>query len=299
MRHIYAIALVLVCASFAPPRAPEKLKVFLLVGQSNMQGKGKLEHLRALATDAATKADYGHLVDEDGEWKPRDDVWIWYMGRTGALDAGFGTPEDRFGPELQLGHVLGNALDEKVLLIKIAWGGKSLAVDFRPPSAGGERGAFYVEMFAHARDVLEHLDTRFPQLAGLEPELAGFVWFQGWNDRVNQAFNDEYAQNLAHLIRDVRAELELPELPFVIGETGQGGPGETHPRALSLMRAQADVARATEFARTVRLARTTHCYASEPSHDGGYHFFGTAANFIGIGQSLGDALLELLKPRKR
>lgn len=298
MRLPYALALFLVCASFARPQAPKTLKVFLLVGQSNMQGKGKIEHLHALATAAETRATYGHLVDDQGEWKPRDDVWIWYMGKTGALDVGFASPADRFGPELQFGHVVGDALDEQVLLIKIAWGGKSLAVDFRPPSAGGERGPYYDEIFTHTKAVLDELETHFPKAKGMRPEIAGLIWFQGWNDRVNQVHNDEYGSNLAHLIRDVRAEFELPKLPFVIGETGQGGPDEKHPRALSLMRHQADVAALKEFKGTVRLARTTHCYADEPRHDGGYHFFGNAANFFGIGQSLGDALLELL-PRGR
>ncbi len=45
-------------------------------------------------------------------------------------------PPGRVGPERSLGHVVGNAIDEPVVLPKACWGGQSLAVDFRPPSAG-------------------------------------------------------------------------------------------------------------------------------------------------------------------
>lgn len=47
-----------------------------------------------------------------------------------------GRAGETIGPELGFGWVVGDALEEPVLLVKCAWGGKSLAVDFRPPSAG-------------------------------------------------------------------------------------------------------------------------------------------------------------------
>ncbi|MCP3914142.1 MAG: PQQ-binding-like beta-propeller repeat protein [bacterium] len=278
----------------APLLADEPVQVFLLVGQSNMQGKGKIEHLAELASTPETRARYGHWRHGD-DWAERDDVWIWSMDKKGPLTVGYGAPEDRFGPELEIGHVLGEAIEAPVLLVKIAWGGKSLAQDFRPPSAGGETGSFYTQTLASAREVLGNLEAEFPSLAGRSHELAGWIWFQGWNDRVNQAHNDAYATNLAHLIRDVRKDLGAPDLPFVIGETGQGGHEETHPRALSLMHAQAQVAAMPEFAGNVRLVETKAFYASEPKFDGGYHFFGNAANFFGIGEALGHGMLELLE----
>jgi len=275
------------------------VQVFLLVGQSNMQGKGKLDHLRQLATDPETAERYGHLIQPDGSWVVRDDVWIWYMGKTGALTVGYASPEDRFGPELEIGHLLGEAIDAPVLLIKIAWGGKSLAVDFRPPGAGGEVGPFYTEVLKHTREVLADLGAVFPKLAGRTHELEGLIWFQGWNDRVNQEHNDAYEGNLAHLIRDLRKDLESPQLPFVIGETGQGGVNETHPRALSLMKAQAAVALYDEFRGNVAFVETKHFYDEEPRHDGGYHFFGNAANFFRIGDALGRGMLELRRGAAR
>ena len=67
----------------------------------------------------------------------------------GPLAPGFGSRDDAIGPELGFGHVVGEHLDEQVLLIKVAWGGKSLAVDFRPPSAGGDVGPYYTELLEH------------------------------------------------------------------------------------------------------------------------------------------------------
>lgn len=86
--------------------------------------------------DAATAPKFAHLVDAAGKWRVRDDVFIHYLQRKGPLTVGFGAKETMIGPELGIGWVTGDAFKEPVLLIKCAWGGKSLGVDFRPPSAG-------------------------------------------------------------------------------------------------------------------------------------------------------------------
>jgi alpha-galactosidase len=302
-------------ASREAPAGPEKtLKVFVLAGQSNMVGsgavradpkrnggKGSLEHL---ARDPETRADFAHLVDDDGEWVVRDDVWISFGGareREGRLTVGYGARDDAIGPELGFGTVVGDALDEPVLLIKVAWGGKSIGKDFRPPSAGGEVGPSYTELFARIRLVLGELDERFPDLrhegatrSGVE--LVGIGWHQGWNDRVNQAFNDAYEENLSCFIRDARKELEAPDLPFVIAETGMSGHGERHPRALSLMAAQAAVAERPEFRGNVAFVGTKDFYRPKESSPSGqaYHWNNNAETYYLIGKAMGEAMLELL-----
>lgn len=277
-------------------RPPGRLQVFVLAGQSNMVGHGRLEHLRELAADADQRPRYGHLL-RDGGWVARNDVWIQFLDRRGPLTAGHGANAERFGPELQFGHRMGEHFADKVLLVKVAWGGRSLAADFRPPGAGGATGPAYVELVQRVRNVLDHPEQCWPQYGGGGCELAGLVWFQGWNDRINQAFVDEYAANLAHLIRDLRREFGVPDLPVVIGETGQGGPAERHPRALQLMAAQAAVAELPEFRGTVRLAPTRQIWQQQPSFDGGYHWFGNAANFVALGDAFADAMLALLAAR--
>ena len=292
------------------PKGAGPLKVFLLVGQSNMEGagaiRGNLERnegqgsLEYLVQDPATAERFAHLVDEEGRWVVRDDVWIWYLGRQGGLTVGYGAREDRIGPELQFGHVVGDRYDEPVLLIKVAWGGKSLAVDFRPPSSGGEIGPYYQELFQHVRDVLNNLETHFPEYDGRGYQLVGLGWHQGWNDRVNQEFNDAYEENLANFIRDVRKELAIKELPFVIAETGMSGHEEQHPRALSLMRAQAAVAQHEEFAGNVAFVGTKDFYRApdvSPSSQG-YHWNSNAETYFLIGHAMGEAMIELAADKK-
>ena len=100
--------------------------------------------------DPAKAPLFQHLKDSDGRWAVRDDVWVRYKREngpllSGPLTVGFSVYGDRhhFGPELQFGHVLGDYFDNQVVLIKTAWGGKSLFQDFRPPSSGGTTGPYY------------------------------------------------------------------------------------------------------------------------------------------------------------
>src|SRR5688572_11035384 len=194
-RHrIRAAAVALLAVAGSATAADKPVKVFVLAGQSNMEGhgyiaadpkrnggKGSLEYL---AKDQATAAKFKHLLGKDGKWSVRDDVWVHYLDRKGKLTPGFGVKEDRIGPELGFGFVIGDAYDEPVLLIKLAWGGKSLAKDFRPPSSGGDVGPYYKEIINRTKAVLQDLKKEFPELGERGYELAGFGWHQGWNDRI-------------------------------------------------------------------------------------------------------------------
>lgn len=291
----------------APAPGKNTLKVFILAGQSNMVGAGQVAanpernggqgSLEYLVKSPETKEEYAHLVDEKGAWIERDDVWISYFEREGKLSVGYGARKETIGPELGFGHVVGEHFDEPVLLIKVAWGGKSIGKDFRPPSAGGVVGESYAALFTQVREVLGSLKERFPRLPKDGYELLGIGWHQGWNDRVNQEFNDAYEHNLACFIRDARKELKAPNLPFVIAETGMNGPDETHPRALSLMKAQAAVAKRKEFRGNVAFVGTRDFYRpAEVSPSGqGYHWNSNAETYYLIGEGLGQAMLGLLE----
>ncbi|MBA4064404.1 MAG: sialate O-acetylesterase [Isosphaera sp.] len=297
-------ALFLVLSAPAPA-ADKPVKVFVLAGQSNMEGhgfvaadpkrndgKGSLEYV---TRQPDTAARFKHLVGKDGKWAARDDVWIHYLDRKGKLTAGFGVKDDRIGPELGFGCVVGDTFEEPVLLLKLAWGGKSLAKDFRPPGAGGEVGPFYKEVIDRTKAVLKDLKKEFPEFGDRGYELAGFGWHQGWNDRINQAFVDEYEKNMAHFIRDVRKDLGVPKLPFVIAESGQGGKDEKHPRALALMKAQAAPAGYEEFKGNVAFVSTTGFWRTEdvsPTKQG-YHWNSNAETYYLIGEAMGRAMTKL------
>jgi hypothetical protein len=296
----------LVLAVAAPLRAADKpVKVFVLVGQSNMQGHGFVKadpkrnggkgSLESVAKDPATAAHFKPYVGKDGAWGVRDDVWIHYLDRKGRLTAGYGANEERVGPELGFGRVVGDAYAEPVLLVKLAWGGKSLGKDFRPPSSGGEVGPYYKEVVSRTKAVLADVGKEFPELAGRTPELTGFGWHQGWNDRVNQAFNDEYEKNMANFVRDIRKDLGVKNLPFVIAETGMTGVTDTHPRAVSLRKAQATVAAMPEFRGNVAFVPTQAFWRDKdvsPSGQG-YHWNTNAETYTLIGEAMGEAMLKL------
>ncbi|MCP4786674.1 MAG: sialate O-acetylesterase [Fuerstiella sp.] len=282
------------------------LKVFILAGQSNMQGAGVIKmdarknggkgSLEYMVRDPRMAGRTRHMVDVDGNWVVRNDVWIWYLDRTGGLTAGFGAKETSIGPEFGFGHCVGEALDQQVLLIKTAWGGKSLAVDFRPPSSGGQVGPFYTEMLEHVNSVLSDIKAPFPAYDGRGYELVGFGWHQGWNDRVNQAHNDAYEGNMVNFIHDVRKELGVKDLPFVIAETGMSGHEEKHPRALSLMRAQAAAAERAEFKGNVAFVGTKDFYRPKEESPSGqsYHWNSNAETYFLIGDGMAKAMLTLL-----
>jgi alpha-galactosidase len=287
----------------APPT--KRVMVFVLAGQSNMEGQGFIKadpkrnegkgSLEYLTKDKATADKFKHLVGKDGKWVVRDDVWVHYLGRKGKLTVGYGAKEDRIGPELGFGQVIGDAFEEPVLLIKLAWGGKSLAKDFRPPSSGGEVGPYYKEIVGRTKAVLKDLKKEFPEFGDRGYELAGFGWHQGWNDRVNQAFNDEYEKNLANFIRDIRKDLGVKKLPFVIAETRMSGKEEKHPRALSLMKAQAAVAEYEEFKGNVAFVGTKEFWRPKEASPTGqaYHWNTNAETYYLIGEAMGRAMKKL------
>jgi len=142
---------------FAASKSSGKVKVFILAGQSNMEGKGFPEPLSWQITQEKYRQRYTHFI-KDGDydafaekvaettdkenrkaptylWSTRHDVWINYLGKHGDLTVGYGSPREGFGPEFNFGHVLGNYYDEQVLIIKASWGGRALARGFLPPSS--------------------------------------------------------------------------------------------------------------------------------------------------------------------
>lgn len=297
-----------------PPPAAKPVKVFVLAGQSNMEGQAVVDldgkdynsgrgNLASLFNDPAKSPRVNHLKNSKGEWAVRDDVWVRYRREgkpllAGPLALGFSVYGDRhhFGPELQIGHALGDHFDAQVLLVKTAWGGKSLVKDFRPPSSGGEVGPYYTKMVAEVRQACDNLKADFPGDRGQGYELAGLIWYQGWNDGAGpKNAVPEYETNLVNLIKDVRKDLKAPHLPVVVGElTGPwvDAPGEW----ATLRNAQAAAAKRPEFAGNVAFVETRDFVrpAKDSPHPGhGHHEFGNAETCFLVGDALGQAMAKL------
>ena len=236
-----------------PVRAAEtKVKVFILAGQSNMEGHGQVRSLDRLGEHPK----YGHLLKKlknaDGSWAVRKDVtisWTTKDKKSGPLTVGWGYGEKEIGPELMFGTIMDEKYDEPALLIKTAWGGKSAWCDFRSPGAGEmswdekrilkrdhwlKPGHFYGKMVSEIKECLANIQDVVPGYTGQGYEIVGMAWFQGWNDfcewhlqldgrRVGMGLIQRYPHNLAAMFRDLRKDLDAPDMPIVIGELGVGG----------------------------------------------------------------------------
>lgn len=351
---LLSLPIVFAFASGLPGQESAKpLKVFVLAGQSNMEGKGSVVVLNHQLT-LPEKAERFSQYKSDETFIERDDVCIDYLGsrgrRHGPLTTGYGISQDGsvelFGPELGFGWVVGDHFEEKVLIIKTAWGGKSIDKDFRPPSRGlpdsfeeqfekavakaakkdkdltrdefnEGYGHYYRLMMAEIQEVTSDLKTYVPDYdedAGYE--IAGFVWFQGWNDQYAPTSVEDYQDNLIGLIKDIREELGTPELPVVIGAMGHNGSAQKGKIKL-IADAQFAVAQCPEFQGTVLTIETARFWdmeaqaayekhwADEPNRDiekwrefgddRGYHYFGSPWFFSEAGKAFGEAMIGLQK----
>jgi hypothetical protein len=344
----FSSMIVIFVASAAASAAKDTVKVFILAGQSNMEGKAANELIEHQATDDKTKSHFEHLR-KDGKWTVRDDAFIKFLGRHGGLTIGYGSP-GKTGPELEFGHMIAEHFEEPVLLIKTAWGGHSLYQKFRSPSAGmpdgnvleaelksaqdrvtggneknnkndplptmGEikapYGSSYREMMKEVKTTFADVGTLFPELKGKDLEIAGFVWFQGFNDMFGDNAPGEYASNMKHFISDVRKDFGNPKLPFVIAAIGNNGSKPAENGMKVVQDAQLSMNGVAEFKGNVKAFRTDELVdkAAEElfptwkdnleqwkltGSDRPYHYLGSAIWYTRIGHGMGTAMLELLK----
>ncbi len=335
------LCVVAACACAQAVRAEKTVTVFVLAGQSNMEGKARNDLLESQATDPRFKDFWADYRTGD-TWTERDDVFVTFFNRHGPLTIGYGSP-GATGPELAFGRILGDHCDDPVLLIKTAWGGHSLYKNFRPPSAGlpneqeleaelgtvqkkqpaatmdeitAGYGDSYRKMLAEVKRVLNEKDTLFPALAGGKPEMAGFFWFQGFNDQFGDTAPAEYEANMKHLIADVRKDFNAPKMPVVIAGIGTfGWDGTAKPtedsgtaKVLNGQLAMSDVA---EFKGTVKAFETAPLYDKEAAEifpkwqknveewkkvgsDRPYHYLGSGIWYCRIGKTAGESMVELL-----
>lgn len=139
----------------APP-----IQVYILLGQSNMLGFGRvgpadqpgtLEHL------VQEEGKYPNLVDGEGNWVERKDVrYVHVMDKRGVDFQNMTEFADmknqwlqvsgNFGPEIGFGNVMGDFHDAPVLILKACIGNRSLGWDLLPP--GSERFEFEGKTYA-------------------------------------------------------------------------------------------------------------------------------------------------------
>ena len=320
---LMTLAIAITSPGYAQETQDPPVRIYLLVGQSNMQGKGAVEGekpntLRDMVKNDPDK-EFQSLVNEDGSWREMSDVWIHYdlapfrELRYGPLKPGYGGSGGQIGPELGFGHLMGDTEKGQVLIIKAAWGGKSLGHNFLPPSVGkypppvlpDDPGYFYHRILKLVTEVTENAEKFFPDYKGQGFEIAGLCWHQGWNDQYG-GLDEKYEKNMAAFINDIRSKehgLGITGLPVVIATSGM-------IRNDSLIKksqvAMADTTKYPQFAGNVAVVDTDKSYgprkrqfwydASNSPSGQGYHWNSNARSYMNIGMSMADEMRKLARP---
>jgi hypothetical protein len=230
-----------------PADMTKPVQVFILLGQSNMVGLGKVTGGEVSLEHAVkNKKKYSYLVDESGNWAERKDV------RYARVMSGRGGGMQRFnnewmtvktcktiGPEFGIAHPLGNAVEAPVLILKSCIGNRSLSWDLLPP--GSERFEFVTRdkagvekrlVYAGYKDKPESWEM--DPAKGLKTEPGPWVdksgkpidWYAGkqWDDDISHAktvlseLDKHYPGATKH---------EVAGFFFWQGEKDAGNPGHT------------------------------------------------------------------------
>jgi hypothetical protein len=169
-------------AAKLPPK--EGLHMYLLMGQSNMAGRGQIEA-------------------EDKTPHPR--VFVFTLSNQWELAV---EPVTRDRPKMLgvgPGLAFGKAMAEK---------NPSLTIGLVPCALGGTR----LERWQKGGDLYSNAVHR-AQFAMKTGTLKGVLWHQGESDS-KPGLAETYGARLAQMIRDLRADLSAPDLPFVAGQLG-------------------------------------------------------------------------------
>ncbi|PHS05593.1 MAG: sialate O-acetylesterase [Blastopirellula sp.] len=127
-----------------PADITKKVKVFIILGQSNTLEMGKVKGDTEGSLDYAVKSEnlYPFMVDDAGNWTTRQDVRNLHVmgsggpGKTSVKRNDWLTVSGgKIGIETGIGHQLGNHFDEPVLILKSAIGNRSLGWDLLPPGS--------------------------------------------------------------------------------------------------------------------------------------------------------------------
>ena len=278
----------------------------------------------ALSTMVKFKGMYPYLIDENRQWKARDDVW--YRGVVTATgNRPLGVAGGRIGPEIGFGHAVGNHIDEPVLILKTSQGNRSLSWDFLTPGskqfeykgkiyAGYKEsplswdkgttpkpinwyaGKQYDDCFGAAHEVLDNFDKQFPHWKGRGYEIEGFAWWQGDKDRYNDGHAIQYEKNLVRLIKTLRMEFKAPKANFVVatlGQTPKDAPPSNDKLILDAQLAvDGTIGKYPEFKGNVATVYT------HPLNQGGAsnsHYNGNAQTYMDVGVAMGEAMVRLIK----
>jgi hypothetical protein len=293
-----------------PANMSKPVQVFILMGQSNGIGFGKVA---GLETAVKQEKKYPYLADASGNWVVRQDVrnvrvmasgsgpaqefyneWLTVSGKTIGVDIG-------------AGFALGNALDAPVLILKSCIGNRALSFDLLPPGAEGYGGnpegprvprqdaGWYAgvqydgDVYA-AQNVLKDLKKYYPDAT--KHEVAGFFFWQGEKDCGKPEWAAAYEKNLVQFIKALRKDFASPNAKFVLGTLGEHTKGCGKPVFDAHMAVDGKEGKYPEFKGNVA---TVYTNPLSKGGSGNGHYGGNAETYMNVGEAMGQAMAELLK----
>lgn len=321
-----------------PANMSRPVQVYILLGQSNMLGFGRVEPGKkapegSLVHAVSKKGLYPYLADNEGDWIVRKDVRNVRVMGSGLKDARIFNNEwmtikgHAIGPEIGIGHQMGNATDAPVMILKSCIGNRALGWDLLPPGSEGfeftdSRGVTWVHPgykgtpekwkkgeepekinwyagmqydgdIGRAKKVLAQLDKYYP--GAKEYEIAGFFWWQGDRDSRSEALSSRYEMNLVHLIKQLRKDFNAPKAKFVcatLGQTGKGASDGGGKILDAMLAVDGNSGKYPEFKGNVA---TVYTHPLSEGGSSGGHYNGNAETYMNVGEAMGKAMIELME----
>lgn len=167
---------------------PQKVKVFIFAGQSNMVGRSNPK-----------------LLPEEYR-RPLPNVRLYADGAWRELGGPLRSRQDGIGPEVSAARLLSETFpEEKIVLVKTAVGGTNLHTQWNPQL----KNSLYARL-------LKDVQTA---TAGQEAEVVAMFWAQGGGDSKTEAGANAYGKNLAAFIAQAREDFGRADLPFIFSAT--------------------------------------------------------------------------------
>jgi len=314
-----------------PADMTKPVQVYILMGQSNMVGAGRIagDKNGTLTHAVKTRKKYPYLVDDAGQWTVRKDVRnVRVMNNRGFNNEWMTITGRTLGPEIGIGRTLGHAVAAPVLILKSCIGNRCLGFDLLPPGSerfefeekgktmvhagykefgiwekgtppptkGWYAGTQYDADVAAAKRVLKQLDKYYP--GAKEYQVAGFFFWQGDKDRYRSYWAQRYETNLVQLIKALRKDFNAPKAKFVcatLGQTKKGAAGNEGKILEAQLAVDGKSGKYPEFKGNVATVYTNPVSMGGSSNG---HYGGNAETYMNVGEAMGRAMVEILEEKE-
>lgn len=308
------------------PDMSKPAQVFILLGQSNMVGMGRIAGGEGgLEHAIKVKKLYPYLFDDESKWASRADVrYVRVMSgkKGGGMQVFNNEPMNvakckSIGPEFGVMHFVGDFIDAPVMILKSCIGNRSLGWDLLPPGSepydgqpgyrgtrdnlkgNGEKpqgwyaGKQYDDDVEYAKTVLSDLNTYYPGAKNYE--VAGFFFWQGEKDTGSATHAAHYEENLVRFIKALRKDFNAPHAKFVLGTLGEAkkGSGGNGGKILEAhLAVDGDSGKHPDFKGNVK---TVYTHPLSKGGSGNGHYGSNSETYMNVGEGMGQAMVELLK----